>query len=128
MYFATCFEKKSIYICYKVPEAPKIFGFVLKIRAKLRIVDKSMLKYHWHGVFIRRLCQVYVCSESHYYLQYRYITVWWTSEVNTKYDSCCVSWVSCWVSPFRILHKALPTSSAKSERLDTELTPLQESP
>ena len=35
-----------------IPEALKILSLVLKIRAKLRIVDKSMLMYNEHGVFI----------------------------------------------------------------------------
>ena len=34
------------------PEALEILGLVLKARAKLRIVDKSMLMYNEHGVFI----------------------------------------------------------------------------
>ena len=38
-----------------VPEALEILGLVLKARAKLRIVDKSMLMYNEHGVFIRQL-------------------------------------------------------------------------
>ena len=35
------------------PEALEILGLVLKARAELRIVDKSMLMYNEHGVFIR---------------------------------------------------------------------------
>ena len=37
------------------PEALEILGLVLKARAKLRIVDKSMLMYNEHGVFIRSM-------------------------------------------------------------------------
>ena len=36
-----------------VPEVFEILGLVLKTRAKLRIVDNSMLMYNEHGVFIR---------------------------------------------------------------------------
>ena len=38
--------------CTNVLEALEILGLVLKARAKLRIVDKSMLMYNEHGVFI----------------------------------------------------------------------------
>ena len=36
-----------------IPESLEILGLVLKSRAKLRIVDKSLLVYNEHGVFIR---------------------------------------------------------------------------
>ena len=36
-----------------VPEALEILGLVLKTRAKLRIVNKVMLMYDEHRVFIR---------------------------------------------------------------------------
>ena len=39
-----------------VPEALAILGLVLKTRAKLRIVNKSMLMYNEHGVFISQNC------------------------------------------------------------------------
>ena len=35
------------------PKALEILGLVLKSRSKIRIVDKSMLMYNEHGVFIR---------------------------------------------------------------------------
>ena len=37
-----------------VPEVFEILGLVLKTRAKLRIVDKSMLLYNEHGAFISK--------------------------------------------------------------------------
>ena len=36
-----------------IPEALDILGLVLKNRTKLRIVNKYMLLYNEHGVFIR---------------------------------------------------------------------------
>ena len=45
-----------------VPEALKIFGLVLKTRAKLRIVDKLMLMYNENRVFASVLSTVYIVS------------------------------------------------------------------
>ena len=38
-------------------------GLVLKSRAKLRIVNKSMLMYNEHRVFIRGACIIYLMAE-----------------------------------------------------------------
>ena len=50
------------------PEALEIFGLVLKARAKMRIVDKSMLMYNEHGVFIS-LCPS-IETVLHFFLLY----------------------------------------------------------